>query len=77
MDDSYVSSVSGAHKDFLIKGLVGLVVRCKGVRVLGVDLVIKDEVDSSVSGGLINEEGPASGKGQIYFTYLGTYSRLF
>ena len=61
MDDSYVSSVSGSHKDSLIEGLVGLVVRCKGVRVLGVDLVIKDEVDSSVSGGLINEEGPGRG----------------
>jgi hypothetical protein len=46
----------------MVKGvLVGLAVRRKGVRVLGVDLVIKDEVVGSVSGGPMGEEGPGKG----------------
>ena len=61
MDDSYVSSVSGAHKDSLIEGLVGLAVGREGVRVLGVDSVIKDELVGSVSGGPMGEEGPGKG----------------
>jgi hypothetical protein len=61
MDDSYVSSVSGAHRDSRIEVLVGLAVRREGVRVLGVDSVIKDEVVGSVSGGPMGEEGPGKG----------------
>ena len=61
MDDSYVSSVSGAHKDSLIEGLVGLAVGREGVRVLGVDSVIKDEVVGSVSGGPMGKEDLGKG----------------
>ena len=59
MGDS--SSVSGAHKDSLIEGLVGtrgLAVQREGMRA-GADSVTKDEVVSSVSGGPMGEEGPA------------------
>ena len=61
MGDSYVSSVSGAHKDSLIEGLVGtrgLAVQCEGVSA-GADSVTKDEVVSRVSGGPMGEEGQA------------------
>jgi hypothetical protein len=61
IDDSYVSSVSGVHRDSRMEGLVGLAVRREGVRVLGVDSVIKDEVVGSVSGEPMGEEGPGKG----------------
>jgi hypothetical protein len=44
-----------------MEGLVGLAVRREGVRVLGVDSVIKDEVVGSISGGPMDEEGPGKG----------------
>ena len=65
MDDSYVSSVFGAHKDSLIEGLVGLAVRREGVSVLGVDSVIKDEVVGGVSGGPMGEEGLGKGGARV------------
>jgi hypothetical protein len=62
IDDSYVSSVSGAHRDSRIEGLEGLAVRREGVRVLGVDSVIEgnNDVVGSESGAPMGE-GPGKG----------------
>ena len=65
IDDSYVSSVSGAHRDSRIEGLEGareLAVRREVVRVVGVDSVIEgnNDVVGSESGGPMGE-GPGKG----------------
>jgi hypothetical protein len=69
IDDSYVSSVSGAHRDSRIEGLEGtrggLAERRDGVIVLGVDSVTDVVVVGSVPRERIGE-GPGKGGGTAY-----------